>query len=84
MNDELDQIEKKQTWELVPISKGMNVIGTKWIFKNKFNEDGQVTRNKAKLVCKGYAQIKYIDFKETFSPMAILEAFRMFFGICML
>ena len=33
MNDELDQIEKNQTWELVPRPKGMNVIGTKWIFK---------------------------------------------------
>ena len=53
--DELDQIEKNQTWELVPITKGLNVIGTKYIFKNKFNEHGHVTRNKAILVCKGYA-----------------------------
>ena len=38
MNEELDQIEKNQTWELVPRTKDMNVIGTKWIFKNTFNE----------------------------------------------
>ena len=62
MNDELDQIEKNQTWELVPRPKDMNVIRTKWIFKNKFNEDGQV-RNKSRLVCKGYAQIEGIDFE---------------------
>jgi len=63
---------------LVPRPKGKNVIGTKWVFKNKVNEDGEVIRNKARLVCKGYAQVEGIDFKETFTPMARLEAIRMF------
>ena len=63
MNDELNQIEKNQTWELVPRPEGKNVIGTKWIFKNKLNEDGQVIRNKARLVCNGYAQVEGIDFE---------------------
>ena len=40
MNEELDQTEKNQTWELIPRPEGKNVIGTKWIFKNKLNEDG--------------------------------------------
>jgi hypothetical protein len=61
MDEELDQIEKNDTWELVPRPKKKNVIGTKWVFRNKLNEDGQVTRNKARLVCKGYAQIEGID-----------------------
>jgi hypothetical protein len=74
MDEELDQIEKNDTWELVPIPKNKNVIGTKWVFRNKLNEDGQVTRNKARLVCKGYAQIKGIDFEETFAPVARMEA----------
>ena len=78
MNDELDQIEKNQTWELVPRTKVMNVIGTKWIFKNKFNEHGHVTRNNAKLVCKGYAQVEGVDFEEMFAPVARLESIRMF------
>jgi hypothetical protein len=55
MNEELDQIERNETWELVPRPKDKNVIGTKWVYKNKMNEDGQVIRNKARLVCKGYA-----------------------------
>ena len=67
MNEELDQIEKKDTWEPVPRPKNKNVISTKWVFRNKLNEDGQVTRNTARLVCKGYAQVEGIDFEETFS-----------------
>ena len=39
MNEELEQIEKNNTWELVPRPKDKNVIGTKWIFKNKLNEN---------------------------------------------
>jgi hypothetical protein len=66
MNEELDQIEKNETWELVPRSKDKNVIGTKWVFRNKLNEDGQVVRNKARLVCKGYAQVEGVEFDETF------------------
>ena len=78
MNEELDQIEKNQTWDLVPRPKEKNVIGTKWVFKNKMNEDGQVVRNKAKLVCKGYTQVEGVDYEETFAPVARLEAIRMF------
>ena len=48
------------------------------MFRNKLNEDGQVTRNKARLVCKGYAQVEGIDFDETFAPVSIIEAIRMF------
>jgi hypothetical protein len=74
MDEELDQIEKNDTWELVPRPKNKNVIGTKWVFRNKLNEGGQVTRNKAILVCKGYAHIEGIDFEETFSPVSRREA----------
>ena len=38
MNEELDQIEKNNTWELVPRPEDKNVIGSKWVFKNKMNE----------------------------------------------
>ena len=77
-DEELDHIEKNETWDLVPRPKTKNIIGTKWVFKNKMNEDGQVIRNKARMVCKGYSQVKGIDFEETFSPVARLEAIVMF------
>jgi FtsZ-binding cell division protein ZapB len=78
MNEELDQIEKNNTWELVPRPSDKNVIGSKWVFKNKLNEQGQIVRNKARLVCKGYAQIEGQDFDETFAPVARMEVIRMF------
>jgi len=53
--EELNRIKKSGTWELAPRPKDKNVIGTKWVFKNKINEDSQIVRNKARLVCKGYA-----------------------------
>ena len=71
MNDELDQIEKNNTWEMVQRPEGKNVIGSKWIFKNKLNEQGQVIRNKSRLVYKGYAQIEGLDFDETFAFLKI-------------
>jgi hypothetical protein len=74
MDEELDQIKKNDTWELVPRPKNKNVIGTKWVFRNKLNEDGKVTRNKTRLVCKGYAQIEGINFEETYAPVARMEA----------
>jgi hypothetical protein len=73
MDEELDQIEKNDTWELVPREKDKNVIGKKWVYKNKLNKDGHVTRNKAILVFKGYAHVERIDFEETFSLVARME-----------
>eukprot|EP00253_Pinus_taeda_P005781 PITA_05781 len=81
MNEELEQIEKNNTWELVPRPNDKNVIGTKWILKNKLNENGDVIRNKARIVCKGYAQQEGIDFEENFSLVARLEAIRMFLAL---
>ena len=77
MEEELDQIEKNKTWELVPKPMNKNSIGTKWVFRNKMNEDGQVIRNKARLVCKVYAQMKLIYFEETFELVARMEDIRM-------
>jgi hypothetical protein len=74
MEEELDQIEKTDTWEWVPRPKDKNVIDTKWVYRNKLSEYGQVTGNKARLVCKGYAQVEGIYFEETFSPISKMEA----------
>ncbi len=55
MNEGMDQIENNDTWEFVPRPKWKYFIGTKWVFKNRLNEQGHVVRNKARLAYKGYA-----------------------------
>lgn len=74
MHEELGQYKRNEVWELVPRPEGTNIIGTKWIYKNKYDENGVVTRNKARLVAQGYTQIEGIDFDETFAPVARLES----------
>lgn len=54
--------------------KGVNVIGTKWIYRNKTDDFGNITRNKAKLVAQGNTQAESIDYDETFAPIARLES----------
>ena len=77
MQDELNQFERNQVWSLIPRPKDKAVIGTKWVFKNKLDENGKVVRNKARLVAKGYSQEEGIDFDETYAPVARLEAIRL-------
>jgi hypothetical protein len=56
------------------------VIGTKWVYKNKLNEDGKIIKNKSRLVCKDYAHVEGGEFEEIFSPIARIEVIRMFFS----
>ncbi|GKE26280.1 retrovirus-related pol polyprotein from transposon TNT 1-94, partial [Tanacetum coccineum] len=78
MQKELHQFNKLQLWELVDKPFGKTVIKLKWLWKNKKDEDQTVIRNKARLVAKGYAQEEGIDFEESFSPVARLEAVWIF------
>src|SRR5580765_7828591 len=77
MKEELDQFSKNDMWDLVQKPKGVHVIGTKWVFRNKLNEKGEVVRNKARLVAQGHSQQEGIDYTETFAPVARLEAIRL-------
>jgi hypothetical protein len=77
MHEELENFERNQVWTLVDPPGDVNVIGTKWVFKNKQGEDGEVVRNKARLVAHGYSQVEGLDFGETFAPVAHLDAIRI-------
>ena len=76
MQEELNNFKRNEVLSLVPRPK-QNVVGTKWVFRNKQDEHGVVTRNKARLVAKGYAQVAGLDFGETFAPVARLESIRI-------
>ncbi|KAK1681870.1 hypothetical protein QYE76_042718 [Lolium multiflorum] len=60
MQEELECFTRNEVWSLVerPKDHRINVIGTKWVFKNKQDENGIVIRNKARLVAQGFAQIE--------------------------
>jgi hypothetical protein len=76
--EELSSFTRNQVWELVERPKNHYVIGTKWVYRNKENEDGIVVKNKSRLVAQGYTQVEGLDFDETFAPVDRLEAIRIF------
>ncbi|XP_016902757.2 uncharacterized mitochondrial protein AtMg00820-like [Cucumis melo] len=81
MQEELLQFRCNNFWTLVLKPEGANIIGTKWIFKNKTDEARCATKKKACLVAQGYAQVEGVDFDETFAPVARLEAIRLLLEI---
>ena len=84
MKEELSQTENNETWELVPRPINKNVIGAKWVFRNKLDEAGKVTRNKDRLVCKGYAWVEGIDYGENYVDVARMEAIRLILSLFVL
>src|SRR4030095_9240172 len=74
MQEELNQFERMKVWRLVPRPKGRIVIGTRWVFKNKCDENRVIVRNKARLVAKGYRQQEGIDHDEPCAPVERIEA----------
>ncbi|GJT38572.1 retrovirus-related pol polyprotein from transposon TNT 1-94 [Tanacetum coccineum] len=77
MQEKLNQFIANNVWESVPQSKNMKIIGTEWVFRNKLNENGIVSLNKARLVAQGYNQQEDIDYDETYAPVARLESIRI-------
>jgi hypothetical protein len=73
MQEDLNNFTRNEVWHLVP-RPNQNVVGTKWVFRNKQDEHGVVTRNKDRLVAKGYSQVEGLDFGETYAPIARLES----------
>jgi hypothetical protein len=73
MQEEWNNFTRNEVWSLVERLKH-NVIGTRWVFQNKQDEHGVVTRNKARLVAQRFTQIEGLDFGETYASVARLES----------
>ena len=66
--EEIEKMEKKKTCTLVPRLEDKNAIGTKWVFKKKLDENGEIIRNKARLVYKGYVQEEGLYYGKKICP----------------
>ncbi|GKB57367.1 retrovirus-related pol polyprotein from transposon TNT 1-94 [Tanacetum coccineum] len=76
--EEFHQFERLRVSELVDKPFRKYVIGLKWFWKNKKDEDNTVIYNLARLMAKGYKQEEGIDFEESFAPIACLECVKIF------
>jgi hypothetical protein len=81
MVEEMDALDKNEAWDIVELPAGRKTVGSKWLFKKKFNAEGKVEKYKARLVAKGYSQVEGIDFGEIFSPVAKLTSIRFILSI---
>ncbi|GJT13457.1 retrovirus-related pol polyprotein from transposon TNT 1-94 [Tanacetum coccineum] len=78
MQEEIHEFKRLDVWELIPCPDLAMIIKVKWIFKVKQDKFGRVLKNKARLVAKGYRQEEGINFEESFTPVARIEAIRIF------
>jgi hypothetical protein len=77
MLTEMKAIEENGTW----YPPGHRAIGLKWIFKVKRDEHGNIVKHKARLVVKGYAQRREIDYDEVFAPVAQLDSVQLLIAL---
>ena len=77
MDVEMDSIKRNDTWKLMDLPAGGKRVGVKWVYKTKFNENGEVDKYKARLVVKGYSQQYGVDYTEVFAPVARMETIRL-------
>jgi len=81
MDQELQALEANQTWFLTTLPPGQKALSSKWVYKTKYRPDGSVERHKARLVIRGFEQVKDKDYKHTFSPVAKLTSVRVFIAL---
>ncbi|XXG87673.1 hypothetical protein AAC387_Pa11g2303 [Persea americana] len=77
MDAEMDSISRNDTWEMTYLPVGAKKVGVKWVYKTKFNENGEIDKFKARLVAKGYSQEHGVDYTEVFAPVAHMDTVRL-------
>ena len=81
MDEEMEALTFRRTWELVSAPTEAVIIGYRWVFTLKYRPNGSVDRYKVRLMAKGYTQTYGIDYFEIFSPVARMNSIRILFSI---
>lgn len=81
INEEIKSIEENKTWTLTNLPPGRKSIGSKWVFKSKRDENGDITRYKARLVAQGFTQKFGVDYDEVFAPVARSTSLRVLLSV---
>jgi hypothetical protein len=76
MVEEMDVLDKNEAWDIVEFPARRKYVGSKWLFKKKFNVEGKVEKYKARFVEKGYSWVEGIDFSDIFSIVSKLTSIR--------
>ena len=81
MDDEMEALQSRDTWELVTCPVGASIVTCRWVFIVKYKLNGSVDRYKARLVARGFSQTFGVDYAETFSPVARLNSIRVLLSV---
>ncbi|XP_022974050.1 uncharacterized protein LOC111472679 [Cucurbita maxima] len=68
MDVEIEAISRNDTWKSIELPENGKIIGVKWAYKTKFNENGEIDQHKTRLVVKGYSQQQGVDYTKVFAP----------------
>jgi hypothetical protein len=81
MEDEMRSTSSNDVWDLEEIPKGSKTVGCKWVYKTKYDSNGNIEKYKARLVAEGFTQVEGVDYNETFSPVLCKDSFRMIIAL---
>ncbi|MBW0562097.1 hypothetical protein O181_101812, partial [Austropuccinia psidii MF-1] len=81
MKEELEAMSKMAVWEEVSSHQNQHVLGTRWVFATKRNQENEVIRQKARIVVQGHRQIRGLELEETFAPTPTFTSLRCLFAV---